>query len=540
MLPSESNTRGFGSISVFFEKINFLSSPSIIFLVFSSYLLSANTEIEKKRFTMSIKGPSFSINIVFIIHDVVVEFNLSNKKKSNEMWGGRFSERAADLLTEINSSIDIDKRLAFEDILGSKAHVKMLAKMQIITKKTETKILKGLKKIEKELLDGDFSFDNLLEDIHMNIESRLGEIIGADAGRIHTARSRNDQVVTDFRLWIRKAIEDIELELSKLQSIFLKKAEKNIEVIFPGYTHLQVAQPIRFSHHMLAYLEMFGRDLERFKQTKERLNECPLGAAALAGTSFPIDRFYTAKTLGFRAPMRNSMDAVSDRDFVIEFISDSAIAMVHFSRLAEELILWGSIEFDFISLPDSLVTGSSIMPQKKNPDAAELIRAKTGRVNGALLSLLTVMKGLPLAYAKDMQEDKESVFDVFDTLILVIKITQELIENMKVKQANMYKAASNGFSTATDLADWFVRDLGIPFRDAHALTGKIVEVASKKNIELNELTVNDLKKVEPKISEEVFKILSPENSIESRNSYGGTASRELKRQIKFWKRRLNA
>ena len=469
-----------------------------------------------------------------------MEFNLSNKKKSNEMWGGRFSERAADLLTEINSSIDIDKRLAFEDILGSKAHVKMLAKMQIIAKKTETKILKGLKKIEKELLDGDFSFDNLLEDIHMNIESRLAEIIGADAGRIHTARSRNDQVVTDFRLWIRKAIEDIELELSKLQSIFLKKAEKNIEVIFPGYTHLQVAQPIRFSHHMLAYLEMFGRDLERFKQTKERLNECPLGAAALAGTSFPIDRFYTAKTLGFRAPMRNSMDAVSDRDFVLEFISDSAIAMVHFSRLAEELILWGSIEFDFISLPDSLVTGSSIMPQKKNPDAAELIRAKTGRVNGALLSLLTVMKGLPLAYAKDMQEDKESVFDVFDTLILVIKITQELIENMKVKQANMYKAASNGFSTATDLADWFVRDLGIPFREAHALTGKIVEVASKKNIKLNELTVNDLKKVESKISEDVFKVLSPENSVESRNSFGGTASREIKRQIKFWKRRLNA
>ena len=470
----------------------------------------------------------------------MVEFNLSNKKKSNEMWGGRFSEKTDNLLTEINSSIDIDKRLAFEDILGSKAHVKMLAKMKIITKKTETKILSGLKKIEKELLEGDFSFDNLLEDIHMNIESRLREIIGADAGRIHTARSRNDQVVTDFRLWIRKAIEDIELELSKLQSILLKKAEKNIEIIFPGYTHLQVAQPIRFSHHMLAYLEMFGRDLERFKQTKERLNECPLGAAALAGTSFPIDRFYTAKTLGFRAPMRNSMDAVSDRDFVLEFISDSAIAMVHFSRLAEEFILWGSIEFDFISLPDSLVTGSSIMPQKKNPDAAELIRAKTGRINGALLSLLTVMKGLPLAYAKDMQEDKESVFDVFDTLILVIKITQQLIENMKVKKANMYKAASNGFSTATDLADWFVRDLGMPFREAHALTGKIVEVASKKNIKLNELTLSDLTKVESKISEEVFKILSPENSIESRNSFGGTASREIKRQIKFWKRRLNA
>jgi len=412
--------------------------------------------------------------------------------------------------------------------------------MNIITKKTKTKILSGLKKIEKELLEGDFNFKNSLEDIHMNIEARLAEIIGSDAGRIHTARSRNDQVVTDFRLWIRNAIIDIEVELAKLMISLLKTSEKNLEIIFPGYTHLQVAQPVRFSHHLLAYLEMFSRDLERFKQTKERLNECPLGAAALAGTSFPIDRFYTAKTLGFRAPMRNSMDAVSDRDFVLEFISNSAIAMVHFSRLAEEFILWGSIEFDFISLPDSLVTGSSIMPQKKNPDAAELIRAKTGRVNGALLSLLTVMKGLPLAYAKDMQEDKESVFDVFDTLILVIKITQELIEKMKVNRTNMYNAASNGFSTATDLADWFVRELGMPFRQAHSLTGKIVEVALRKNIKLSEFSLSDLKKFEPKINEKVFKVLSPESSIESRNSFGGTALREIKRQIRFWKRRLNA
>ena len=469
-----------------------------------------------------------------------MEFKLSNKKKSNEMWGGRFSEKSADLLTKINSSIDIDKRLAFQDILGSMAHVKMLAKMSIITKKTKTKILNGLRKIERELIDGDFTFDKNLEDIHMNIEARLGEIIGAEAGCIHTARSRNDQVATDFRLWIRKAIEDIETEISTLQVSLVKKADKNIEIICPGYTHLQVAQPVRFSHHLLAYVEMFGRDLERFKQTKERLNECPLGAAALAGTSFPIDRFYTAENLGFRAPMRNSMDAVSDRDFVLEFISDAAIAMVHFSRLAEELILWGSIEFDFISLPDSLVTGSSIMPQKKNPDAAELIRAKTGRVNGALLSLLTVMKGLPLAYAKDMQEDKEAVFDVFDTLILVIKISQELIGKMKVKKTNMYNAASNGFSTATDLADWFVRDLGMPFRQAHLLTGKFVELASEKKIKLSELSLNDLTKIEPKISEKVFQILSPEKSVESRNSFGGTASKEIKKQIRFWKRKLNA
>ena len=469
-----------------------------------------------------------------------MEFKLSNKKKSNEMWGGRFSEKSADLLTKINSSIDIDKRLAFQDILGSKAHVEMLAKMNIITKKTKTKILNGLRKIERELIDGDFTFDNNLEDIHMNIEARLGEIIGAEAGRIHTARSRNDQVATDFRLWIRKAIEDIEAEISILQLGLVEKADKNIEIICPGYTHLQVAQPVRFSHHLLAYVEMFGRDLERFKQTKERLNECPLGAAALAGTSFPIDRFYTAENLGFRAPMRNSMDAVSDRDFVLEFISDAAITMVHFSRLAEELILWGSIEFDFISLPDSLVTGSSIMPQKKNPDAAELIRAKTGRVNGALLSLLTVMKGLPLAYAKDMQEDKEAVFDVFDTLILVIKISQELIEKMKVKKTNMYNAASNGFSTATDLADWFVKDLGMPFRQAHSLTGKFVELASEKKIKLSELSLSDLTNIEPKISKKVFQILSPEKSVESRNSFGGTASKEIKKQIRFWKRKLNA
>ena len=291
---------------------------------------------------------------------------------------------------------------------------------------------------------------------------------------------------------------------------------------------------------MLAYLEMFGRDSERFQQAKERLNECPLGSAALAGTSFPIDRFYTAKVLGFRGPMRNSMDAVSDRDFVLDFLSNSSITMMHLSRLAEEFILWGSIEFDFISLPDSLVTGSSIMPQKKNPDAAELIRAKTGRVNGSLLSILTVMKGLPLAYAKDMQEDKEAVFDVFDTLILVLKIAQELVQNMKVKRKKMYDAASNGFSTATDLADWLVRALGIPFREAHSLTGKFVQIAVKKNVKLADLSLIDLRKLEPNINEDIFKVLSPENSTESRTSFGGTASKQIKRQIRFWKRRLHA
>jgi argininosuccinate lyase len=465
---------------------------------------------------------------------------MSNKKKPNKMWGGRFSENPTDLLTKINSSIDIDKRLAFVDILGSRAHVEMLAKTEIINRRTKIKILSGLKKIEKEIIENDFVFDPTLEDIHMNIEARLGEIIGPEAGHIHTARSRNDQVVTDLRLWIRKSIEDINFELTKLQKIILKKAEQNIEIIFPGYTHLQVAQPVRFSHHLLAYLEMFGRDLERFQQTKERLNECPLGAAALAGTSFPIDRSFTAKTLGFKGPMRNSMDAVSDRDFVLDFISNCSIAMMHFSRLAEELILWGSIEFDFIVLPDSLVTGSSIMPQKKNPDAAELIRAKTGRVNGALVSLFTIMKGLPLAYAKDMQEDKEAVFDVFDTLILVIKIAQELIRNMKVKKNNMYDGASNGFSTATDLADWLVRFLRIPFREAHKITGSLVQLAAKKNVKLSDLSLSELRRIEPNINENIFGILFPEKSVESRDSFGGTASKEIKRQIRFWKRRLNA
>ena len=465
---------------------------------------------------------------------------MSQNKNNNTVWNTRIKKKTSNIFKKVGSSIEVDKRLYKEDILASVSHAEMLYKQKIITIKIKDKILWGLKRIQNEIEKKNFKFDDNLEDIHMNIEARLGEIIGAEAGRIHTARSRNDQVATDFRLWIRKAIEDIEAEISILQVSLVKKADKNIEIICPGYTHLQVAQPVRFSHHLLAYVEMFGRDLERFKQTKERLNECPLGAAALAGTSFPIDRFYTAENLGFRAPMRNSMDAVSDRDFVLEFISDAAIAMVHFSRLAEELILWGSIEFDFISLPDSLVTGSSIMPQKKNPDAAELIRAKTGRVNGALLSLLTVMKGLPLAYAKDMQEDKEAVFDVFDTLILVIKISQELIGKMKVKKTNMYNAASNGFSTATDLADWFVRDLGMPFRQAHLLTGKFVELASQKKIKLSELSLNDLTKIEPKISEKVFQILSPEKSVESRNSFGGTASKEIKKQIRFWKRKLNA
>ena len=410
---------------------------------------------------------------------------MSNKKISNKMWGSRFKDQTLPLMLEINSSIDIDKRLALADILGSRAHVKMLAKTKIVKQEAKRKILFGLGKIEQEILTGKFVYKRSLEDIHMNIESRLQEIIGADAGMLHTARSRNDQVVTDFRIWIREAIDQINIELRNLKKTFIELAEKNIDVSFPGYTHMQIAQPVKFSHHLLAYVEMFNRDSLRFDQTKNRLNECPLGAAALAGTSFPIDRAFTAKELGFKSPMRNSMDAVSDRDFVIEFIFNASLCMMHFSRLAEELIIWSSSEFDFISLPDNLVTGSSIMPQKKNPDSAELIRAKTGRVNGALISLLTIMKGLPLSYAKDMQEDKEAVFDVFDTLILVIKIAKELVGSIEAKKGKMELEAANGFSTATDLADWLVKNLDMPFREAHKVTGKIVNIASKNKIKLS-------------------------------------------------------
>ncbi len=464
---------------------------------------------------------------------------MSNKKISNKMWGGRFKDRTLPLMEEINSSIDIDKRLALIDIMGSRAHLKMLAERKIVKQSTKQKIISGLDQIEKEILTDNFLYKNSLEDIHMNIEGRLQEIIGDEAGMLHTARSRNDQVVTDFRIWIRESIDQIKKELELLKKTFVELAEKNFDTIIPGYTHMQIAQPVKFSHHMLAYVEMFHRDGLRFDETKKRLNECPLGAAALAGTSFPIDRKYTAKELGFDSPMRNSMDAVSDRDFVIEFIFNASLCMVHFSRLAEELILWSSSEFDFIELPDNLATGSSIMPQKKNPDAAELIRAKTGRVNGALISLLTMMKGLPLCYAKDMQEDKESAFDTFDTLILVIKITISLIGSIVTKKENMEKQAENGFSTATDLADWLVKNLKIPFRDAHLVTGKIVDFAVKSDIKLSEIKLSDLKQFDTRINKNVFSVLSTKNSIESRDSFGGTSSKQVKKQLHYWKKQLN-
>ena len=464
---------------------------------------------------------------------------MSNKKISNKMWGGRFNDQTLPLMEEINSSIDIDKRLALVDIMGSRAHVKMLAESKIVKQTTKQKILKGLDQIEKEVISGKFSYKKSLEDIHMNIESRLEKIIGHEAGMLHTARSRNDQVVTDFRIWTRESIDQIKRELEALKQTFVELAEKNFDAIFPGYTHMQIAQPVKFSHHMLAYVEMFHRDSLRFDETRKRLNECPLGAVALAGTSFPIDRKYTAKELGFDGPMRNSMDAVSDRDFVIEFIFNTSICMMHFSRLAEELILWSSSEFNFIDLPDNLATGSSIMPQKKNPDAAELIRAKSGRVYGSLISQLTMMKGLPLSYSKDMQEDKESAFDAFDTLILVIKITNLLIGSVQINKENMEKQAEHGFSTATDLADWLVKNLNIPFREAHRVTGRIVNFALKNDIKLSEIQLSDLKKFDSRINKDVFNILNVKSSVDSRNSYGGTSSEQVKKQLRYWKKRLN-
>ena len=461
------------------------------------------------------------------------------QEKANLMWGGRFAGGQDALMEEINASIDFDKRLAEHDIFASKVHAKMLSDQGIISEEDYKSIVGGLDQISLQIKKNEFVFDRALEDIHMNVEARLKEIIGEPAGRLHTARSRNDQVATDFRLWVRDQIDFSQKLIKSLIEALLDQAELGADWVMPGFTHLQMAQPVTWGHHMMAYVEMFSRDLSRFTDARDRMNECPLGSAALAGTSFPINREKTSSALNFKAPSANSLDAVSDRDFALEFLSVSSICAMHLSRLAEELVIWSSAQFKLISLSDRFSTGSSIMPQKKNPDAAELIRAKTGRVNGALLSLLTVMKGLPLAYAKDMQEDKESVFDVFDTLILVIKITQELIEKMKINRTNMYNAASNGFSTATDLADWFVRELGMPFRQAHSLTGKIVEVALRKNIKLSEFSLSDLKKFEPNINEKVFKVLSPESSIESRNSFGGTALREIKRQIRFWKRRLN-
>jgi len=458
---------------------------------------------------------------------------------ANKMWGGRFNSSPAEMMLEINQSISFDKKLYKQDIRASIAHAKMLASTKIISGEESAQIVAGLNQIEKEISDGKFIFKKELEDIHMNIESRLIEIIGDVSGKLHTARSRNDQVATDFRLFIRDEIDAIKFLLIDLEKNFVKKSEENLDVIMPGFTHMQVAQPILFSHHLLAYFEMFKRDISRLDDLRARMNECPLGACAMAGTSFPIDRNFTALALGFDRPTSNSMDSTSDRDFAIEFLSCTSLIALHLSRFAEEIVIWMSKGFEFISLSDAFTSGSSIMPQKKNPDAAELIRAKSGRIFGALFALLTVIKGLPLTYSKDMQEDKEVVFDASANIRLALAAMSGMVLDMKVKKEKMLAMARTGYATATDLADWLVKNLQIPFRDAHHITGNIVKMAEEKNLELHELTISDLQKIEKNISEKIFTVLSVENSTSSKTSFGGTSQENVKNQITIAKNFLD-
>lgn len=454
-----------------------------------------------------------------------------NKNSSNTMWGGRFNQKPSNLMQEINQSITFDKELYKHDIQGSKAHAKMLGATKIISESEAKKIISGLDKVQQEIENGDFNFQIELEDIHMNIESRLKEIIGDAAGKLHTARSRNDQVATDFRLFVRDEIDVIKKLILELQKNLVKKSEKNIDVIMPGFTHLQVAQPVLFSHHLLAYFEMFKRDISRLDDLRTRMNECPLGACALAGTSFPIDRNLTAKELKFDRPTANSMDSVSDRDFAIEFLFCLSLISTHLSRFAEEIVIWMSKGFEFIKLSDAFTSGSSIMPQKKNPDAAELVRGKTGRIFGSLFTLLTVVKGLTLTYSKDMQEDKEPVFDATKSIKICIKAISGMVDDMVINQKQMLKMAQSGYSTATDLADWLVKNLEIPFRNAHHITGQIVKLAEEKNLDLHELKLSEMQKIEKRISNKIFEVLTVENSITSRTSIGGTSSVMVKKEI---------
>jgi argininosuccinate lyase len=457
---------------------------------------------------------------------------------NNKMWGGRFASGPAEIMEEINASIDFDRKLAAQDIAGSQAHVAMLAKQGIVAPSDAEAIAKGLDQVKGEIEAGDFPFSRALEDIHMNVESRLADVVGAAAGRLHTARSRNDQIATDFRLWVRDTIDALDAQMAELQRALSERALEAAGLVMPGFTHLQSAQPVTFGHHLLAYVEMLGRDRGRLGDARKRLNECPLGAAALAGTSFPIDRQMTAKALGFDRPTANSLDSVADRDFVLETLAAAAICATHLSRFAEELVLWTTPQFGFVRLSDAFSTGSSIMPQKRNPDAAELVRGKTGRVVGALVGLLTVMKGLPLAYSKDMQEDKEGAFDALQTLSLCLAAMTGMVRDMTPDAKRMKAAAGAGYSTATDLADWLVRTLKMPFREAHHVTGRIVGLASARGVALEKLTLAEMQAVEPRITAEVFGVLGVEKSVKSRTSYGGTAPANVRRQAQGWLRKL--
>jgi argininosuccinate lyase len=458
--------------------------------------------------------------------------------KASAIWGGRFAAGPSAVMRKINASIDIDQRLYAQDITGSVAHCKMLVTTGILSKADGKAILNGLERVRQEIESGKFKFKEELEDIHMNVEARLADLIGDAAGRLHTARSRNDQVATDLKLWVRDAIDRIDAAIQGLQAALLDKADAHAGAIMPGFTHLQAAQPVTFGHHLLAYVEMFGRDRARLQDARARLNESPLGAAALAGTSFPIDRHQTARELGFDRPAANSLDAVSDRDFALEFLAAGAISAVHLSRLAEELVLWSTPQFGFISLSDAFSTGSSIMPQKRNPDAAELVRAKAGRIIGALNTLLVVMKGLPLAYGKDMQEDKPPVFDTADSLELCLAAMAGMIRDLVVHGERMQDAAGAGFTTATDLADWMVREAGIPFRQAHHIAGRAVKMAEENNCSLADLSPAMLKKIDGRLATDALPSLTVEASVASRDSFGGTSPAKVAAAIKAARRRF--
>ncbi|SPF75146.1 Argininosuccinate lyase [Aliiroseovarius pelagivivens] len=455
-------------------------------------------------------------------------------KSANEMWGGRFSAGPDAIMEAINASIGYDQRMARQDIEGSRAHAAMLAATGVITEDDSKVIREGLLTVLAEIEAGNFAFSTALEDIHMNVEARLKEIVGEPAGRLHTARSRNDQVATDFKLWVRDQMDAAIDGLEALIRALLGQAEAGADWVMPGFTHLQTAQPVTWGHHMMAYVEMFGRDMSRFRDARARMNESPLGSAALAGTSFPIDRHMTAEALGFDRPTANSLDAVADRDFALEFLSSATLCAMHLSRFAEELVIWSSAQFRFVRMSDKWSTGSSIMPQKRNPDAAELIRAKIGRIMGANIGLMTVMKGLPLAYSKDMQEDKEQVFDAADNLMLALAAMTGMVSDMTANTESLEAAASSGFSTATDLADWCVRALNMPFRDAHHVTGSLVAMAEERGCDLPDLSLEDMQSVNAQITDEVFGVLGVHNSVASRTSYGGTAPSEVRKQIARW------
>jgi len=456
-------------------------------------------------------------------------------KAGQAMWGGRFTEKPAELMQAINVSIGFDRRLAAQDLAGSRAHAAMLRKVGVLSSDDEAAIQNGLAAIEGEIADGSFPFREEFEDIHMNVEARLRELIGAAAGRLHTARSRNDQVALDFRMWVREACDRTAGQIKALQRALVAKAEAHADAVMPGFTHLQPAQPVTFGHHLMAYVEMFGRDASRFADARARMNESPLGAAALAGSPFPIDRHDTAQALGFARPTANSLDSVADRDFALETLAAGSICAIHLSRLAEEIVIWMTPQFGFVRLSDAFTTGSSIMPQKKNPDAAELVRAKVGRLLGAFTQLAVVMKGLPLTYSKDMQEDKVPTFEAFDALELSLLAMAGMVADLEPNRERMAQAAGSGFSTATDLADWLVREAGLPFRDAHHVTGAAVRRAEQLGCDLPGLPLSELQALHPQITQEVYRVLTPESSVASRGSYGGTAPDQVRAQVQRWK-----